>query len=426
MIQAYRILTLILYPFLFFFLFYRMLIKKEDPERFKEKILISHFDVKKKNGSKLFWFHAASIGEFKSIIPIIEQLNNNNDKLDILITTTTFSSGKLAKIELKKFNNVEHRYFPFDISFLIEKFLLQWKPDRILIVDSEIWPNLILKAKQLNIPIALINARITLKSFRRWIKFLGVAKKIFGVFDLCICCNSETKEFLRNFEARNVYFKGNIKLIGEIDPKKIKNNNEHILLKKKFWLAASTHEEEEMFCLKTHIELKRKFNEIITIIAPRHIDRANKISNLSKKLGLSVQILRENESILDNKEIIIINYFGALNNYFKHAKSVFMGKSMIQKLKSEGGQNPLEAAKLRCKIYHGPYIYNFEDIYKILENNNLSKEIKNFKELSYNLSLDLDNHQQKSEISNQIKELGEKTLIDTMKLINNFIYDKNN
>ena len=421
MIKAYRILTLFLYPFLFMFLFYRMLIQKEDPKRFKEKILSSSFNVKRRNNSKLFWFHAASIGEFKSIIPIIEQLRNKNQNLDFLITTTTLSSGNLAKNELKRLKNVEHRYFPFDVSFLIEKFLNQWKPDRILIVDSEIWPNLILKAKQFKIPVALINARLTTKSFNRWMKFSKTAKKIFGVFDLCLCCNSETKSFLKNFDARNIHFKGNIKFIGEIDPKKIKNYNEVFLQKNRFWLAASTHEGEEIFCLKTHLELKKQFEDIKTIIVPRHIVRVDKISNLSQNFNLSFQILNENESILENKEIIIINHFGVLNNYFKYAKSVFMGKSMIKKLKYEGGQNPLEAAKLQCKVYHGPYVNNFDEIYKILETNNLSKKIYNFQELSQYLAFDLKNPYQKSEISNKLKDLGHTTFLDTMKLINNFV-----
>ncbi len=425
MIRAYRILTLILYPFLFLFLFYRILIKKEDPKRFKEKILSSHFNIKKKNNSKLIWFHAASIGELKSIIPIIEQLNNKNENLNFLITTTTLSSGRLAENDLKRFNNIEHRYFPFDISFLIGKFLNQWKPDRIFIVDSEIWPNLILKAKQFKIPIALINARITARSFNRWMSFLETAKKIFGVFDLCLCCNSETKSFLKSLNARNIHFKGNIKLIGDINPKEIKNNNERFLQKNRFWLAASTHEGEEIFCLNTHIKLKKRFKDIKTIIVPRHVFRVNKIRILIQKLKLSFQILNENESILENKEIIIINHFGVLNNYFKYAKSVYMGKSMIKRLKSEGGQNPLEAAKLQCKIYHGPYVYNFDDIYKILEANNLSKKINNSEELSHDLALDLENPYKKSEISNIIKNLGQTTLIDTMRLIENFLYNDN-
>lgn len=179
MIITYKVLTTILYPIFFLFLYIRTFFKKEDPYRFKEKILISHFNVKKESRAKLIWFHAASIGELKSIIPIIEQLNTKDNNLNFLITTTTFSSGNLAKIELEKFTNVLHRYFPVDVPFLIDEFLRLWGPNKIFLVDSEIWPNLILSANQLKIPIALINARLTSKSFNRWMSFPNIAKKNF-------------------------------------------------------------------------------------------------------------------------------------------------------------------------------------------------------------------------------------------------------
>ena len=136
MIFAYRVLTAILYPFLILLIYCRKILKKEDPVRFKEKFLISHFNIRKRNKNKLIWFHAASIGEFKSIIPIINQLNTSHKNFQFLITTTTLSSGNLANIILKKFNNVEHRFFPMDIEFLIDNFMYLWKPDRIFLVDS--------------------------------------------------------------------------------------------------------------------------------------------------------------------------------------------------------------------------------------------------------------------------------------------------
>ena len=177
--------------------------------------------------------------------------------------------------------------------------------------------------------------------------------------------------------------------------------------------------------MQTHINLKKKLKDIVTIIAPRHIDRSKQIRYLSEKLQLETQILDKNDNILQNKEIIIINHFGALKKYFKYAKSVFIGKSMVRKLISDGGQNPIEAAKLNCKVYHGPYVYNFEEIYEILKKNNISKEIHNSKELSDNLITDLENfYVQDKNISNSIKMLSEKTLIETMKIVGDFInYD---
>ena len=425
MILAYRVFTTIIYPLLYIFIYYRKIIKKEDPKRFKEKILASHFNVSKKKESQLIWFHAASIGEFKSILPLIENLNNNKN-IKFLITTTTLSSGNLATEILKKFNNVEHRYFPLDVNFLIERFLKLWSPDKILLVDSEIWPNLILNAKRHRVPIALINARLTTKSFKRWMIFPNAAKKIFGVFDLFICSNSETKNNLERLNLKNVHYNGNMKLFNIPNENNIKDINENFLIDKRFWLAASTHKDEDMFCLKTHLKLKKKFKDIITIIAPRHIDRAGRIEALSKELNLNTQILNKYEHIQKNKEIIIINFFGALTNYFKYAKSVFIGKSIIKKYIDVGGQNPIEAAKLNCKIYHGPYVYNFKEIYDILKKYDISKEIKDDTELSNLLSSDLEDpiKEKNRKISESINNLGEKTFTETIKLLKNFLHNE--
>ncbi len=425
MILIYRIFTNLIYPFLFLFIYYRKMAGKEDPIRFKEKLFISCFNIKKKENSKLFWFHAASIGEFKSIIPIINKLNENHKNLKFLITTTTLSSGNLAKVELKKITNAEHRYFPFDINFLIKKFIQLWQPDRVFLVDSEIWPNLILAANEYKIPIALLNGRLTLKSSKRWMLFPNTAEFIFRKLNLCLCSNLETKNFLERLNVRKVYYKGNIKLIDKIDQKKIKNTNISYLSNKRFWFAASTHKEEEKFCLNVHIELKKKFNDIITIIAPRHIERTKKIQTLFKKSNFNTQILNHNEDIQEGKEIVIVNYFGAFNTFFKSAKSVFIGKSIIKSLKDDSGQNPIEAAKLNCKIYHGPYVYNFEDIYKHLANYNISEKIENHKELCEYLSVDLESpYKLKNKNTNPINDIGEKTLNDTMLIISNFLNDK--
>tara|TARA_B100001057_G_scaffold491240_1_gene581061 strand:- start:241 stop:1530 length:1290 start_codon:yes stop_codon:yes gene_type:complete len=424
MILAYRILSLIIYPGLIIYIYLRKIFGKEDSIRFKEKILISHFNVRRNLKNKLIWFHASSIGEFNSIIPIIEKLNKKKSKLDFLITTTTLSSGNLAKTKLKKFKNVQHRFFPLDVIFLIDAFLRLWKPDKIFLVDSEIWPNLILHAHKKGIPIALINARLTVRSFNKWIMFPKTAKKIFNSFDLCLSSNLETKKFLEKLNARNIYFKGNIKLINKVNFKNIKNINKKILSNKRFWIAASTHEEEEIFCLKTHLRIKQKYNDILTIIAPRHIERTQDIKSLSKKFNLEAQILNKGEPIMKKKEIIIINSFGVLQEYFKFSKSVFMGKSLIRKLKNDSGQNPIDAAKLKCKIYHGPFVYNFKEIYKILKKNNISKKIENYKELSANLISDLKSPIKKNNKSvSIINDLGQKTLNDTMENINNFIFN---
>jgi 3-deoxy-D-manno-octulosonic-acid transferase len=424
MILIYRVLANLSFPILLILIFFRKILKKEHKKRYKEKIYPSYFNVIRKKNSKLIWFHAASIGEFQSILPIIKELNKNKD-IEFLITTVTLSSSNLAEEEFKKFNNIHHRFFPFDVGFIIDKFLYSWKPNIIFLVDSEIWPNLILKANDKKIPIALINARITSKTFKRWMMFSSSAKRIFGLFSLSLTANLETKDYLLQFNVKNVFYSGNIKLINNLNRDSLKNLNEKFLLNKRFWFAASTHKGEDAFCLKTHIELKQRYKDLVTIIAPRHIDRVRDIKSLCESFNLSSQILNKNEIISNNKEIIIINSYGVLQNYFKYAKSVFIGKSIIKKLENVGGQNPIDAAKLGCKIYHGPYVYNFKEIYKILENNNVAKKIMNSTELCNNLIKDLSTPAKKdNQIPNLINSLGQKTLTDTMKIINNFLLNE--
>ncbi len=421
MILLYRILTITIYPFLYIFLIIRVITKKEDPKRYKEKFFVNSFNFNKSKDKKLLWFHAASLGEFKSIIPIIKEIKLKRVDSEILVTTNTLSSSILAQKELKKFNYFQHRFMPFDINYLIEHFLNGWKPEKIFLVDSEIWPNLILKAKKKKIPLALINARLTRRSFERWSIFNKTAKKIFSIFDLSLCANKETEFFIKKFNGKNVRYEGNLKLVDEIDKKELKNINSNALSNSRFWVAASTHKEEDVLCLKTHIELKKKFRDIITIIIPRHIDRVKKIKDLSLNFDLKTQILKDDEKFQENAEIIIINSFGVMQTYFQYAKSVFIGKSTIERLKEEGGQNPIDAAKLGCKIYHGPYVYNFQEVYELLKKNKISQKINSYFDLTKYLALDLKDHKKKNYSYNQIKDLEKNLLNRIMKVVEEFL-----
>ena len=425
MIFLYRIISSFLYPLLVVLIFLRKYLDKEHIKRYKEKIFISSFNVNRKLNTELIWFHAASVGELKSILPIINQLEKDKNNFEYLITTTTLSSSKIAENQIKNFKNIHHRFFPLDVSFLIKAFLVKWQPKVLFLVDSEIWPNLILLCKQKKIPVALINARITAKSFNRWMFFPKTAKYIFNSFRLCLTSNQETKNFLNKLNVENVHYCGNIKLIDNINIEKITGLNEKLLKNSKFWLAVSTHNGEENFCLDTHIYLKKKISNVITVIAPRHIDRVEKIKKLCIKLNLNTQVLNKDDDILPDKEIILINSFNSLLEFYKYSKSVFIGKSLLKRFKNKGGQNPIEAAKLGCKIYHGPFVYNFEEIYEILKINNISQEIINPENFSKNLFNDLNNFEKNIEKSSSLlNDLGNQTLEMTIKNINRLLEDE--
>ena len=239
----------------------------------------------------------------------------------------------------------------------------------------------------------------------------GFANEIFNTFNLCLASSNESKTYLDILNARNVKFFGNLKFSTSINFKNVNTKNNLSLKKNKFWCAASTHKGEEIFCLKTHLILKKKLKKITTIIIPRHIHRSYKIESLCRKYNLSSQLLNRNEIIDSKKEVIIINSFGVLLKYFKEANSVFIGKSILKHFKSVGGQNPIEAAKLGCKIYHGPFIYNFADIYKLLKKYKICEMVSNERELSKKLIKDFKRIKPKGNIKIKIiNDLGEKIL----------------
>ena len=416
MLLAYRILTFLLYPFFIIIIYLRKFYNKEDKLRYKEKIFISEFSSNNFK-KKCIWIHGASIGEIKSIFPIVDKLNNN--KFNFLITTTTLSAGNLVIKKYKNNSNIQHQYFPLDVKFLIKKFLDVWNPKLVIFVDSEIWPNLILELKKRKIKLALINGRITKKTFGRWFFFSNSAKKIFNSFDLCLASSRDSKKYLKKLNAKNLKYIGNLKFSGSINLNKIQNRNKNILNKTKNWCAVSTHSSEEIFCLKTHMLVKKKYEQLITIIIPRHINRANKIKRICDRFHLSSQILNGEQKILKNKEIIIINSFGMVPKFLKYSKSVLMGKSISEKFKDSGGQNPIEAAKLGCKVYHGSNINNFKEIYKLLNDYKISEIIKNETELSKKIISDLNNSKiYKNKKIKTINNLGNTILRKSLNEIN--------
>ncbi len=424
MIQTYRLISLILYPLLIFIIYLRKIFNKEDKIRFKEKLFFSSFLNNFDDRKKLIWFHAASIGEVQSIIPIINQLVKK-DKFNFLITTITLSSGKFIKEEFKSNKNVEHRYLPLDINFLIKKFISTWSPYAVFFVDSEIWPNLILNLKNKGVPISIINGRLTKKSFQRWKILSKLAYKIFSKFDLILTSNTESKNYFEKLGGKNIYHFGNIKYSNKINFTEKININENILNNKIVWCATSTHNNEEEFCIKTHIKVKEKIVNFLTILIPRHIERSDQIEKLCLKNKLKTQIINKGDSILNNTEIVIINSFGVLPEYLKHARSAFIGKSLLKKLKNDGGQNPILAAQMGCKIYHGPYVSNFADIYKFLKDKNLSKEIITVDDLSRNLISDFKVKKDLNQSKELFDNIGDTILKKTFNEIDNFLNYEN-
>ena len=369
MIIIYKILI----NFVFFFspiiIIFRIFKGKEDTSRFKEKI---GFFSKKRNKGKLIWFHGASVGEIQSIIPLIEKFEKNKEIKQILITSNTVSSSLIIKnLRLKK---TIHQFFPIDCNFISKKFLNYWEPSKVFFIDSEIWPNTINNLFKKNIPIFLLNGRITKKSYNRWKIFSSFAKSIFSKFNSCLSSNIETKQYLKKLGAKNIKLIGNLKFSqSENEKNNLDKNLINLINSKKTWCASSTHYNEEEFCGKAHIRLKKKFKNLLTIIIPRHINRIDSIKTQLNNLNLKVHLDEPRRRVNPNTDIYLVNSYGKTKLFYKACKNIFLGGSLIM----HGGQNPLEATRYGCKILHGPNVSNFKEIYKFLGKKNLSRKITN-------------------------------------------------
>jgi len=413
MFFIYRILTNLILLFSPIIILIRLLKKKEHLIRFKEKFGIY---TKKKSTGKLIWFHGASVGEILSIIPLVEKLEKKSDIKQILVTSNTLSSSKiLSNLKLKK---TIHQFFPIDTNHHTNKFLDYWRPSVAIFIDSEIWPNMINNVKKRSVSLILMNARITDKSFKRWKIFNSSANDIFQKFDVCLCSNLKSKNFLKFLGAKKIKYIGNLKFTQtENNKTNLSKNINNFFLTKKIWCASSTHHKEERICAEAHKKLKIKYKNLLTIIIPRHIHRTEEIIREIKKLDLKIHIHDSKIKIDSSTDIYLVNSFGKTRSFFKICKTVFLGGSIIQ----HGGQNPLEAARYGCEILHGPHVWNFDEIYTLLKKYKMSNKILNSSQLALKVDKAFNNKNNSKKLELNIKRLGNKILNSTLDEVNFYI-----
>ena len=414
MISVYRLLMNLAVIFSPLIILIRLIKKKEDPIRYKEKF--TFFSKKRKKGN-LVWFHGASVGELISVIPLIEKLEKNKNIKQILVTTSTLSSSKI----FNKFKLIKtvHQFFPVDTNYLSKKFLKYWKPNLAIFIDSEIWPNMLTNLKKKTINHILLNARITKRSFKRWSILGSFSENLFKGFNYTYPQNDETKKYLKYFQVKKIKKIGNLKFSESTfdSNKSINLGLRKFLDNKKYWCAASTHEGEEIVAANVHLNLQKKLNNIITIIIPRNIDRTQTIVNEFSKLGIKTHVHSMNKKIPKNTQIYIVDTYGETKAFFKICKVVFLGKSLT----GQGGQNPLEAARYNCNIVHGPKISNFYEIYKLLGKNKISFKINSQNQLIKKINELFKKDIRSNYIGSKINVMGDKILNKTLIEIKKFV-----
>lgn len=404
---VYYSLSLLIHPFLFLYLKFRVLKKKEHSEKYKEKLGYTKYQ----NNKNVIWFHVSSLGEIKSIHSLINHYQKNK-KIKILITSVTLSSYEYFK---KNFNteNTFHQFAPLDTPIIVNRFLKNWQPKLSIFVESELWPNMIFQSHK-NSKLILLNCRISPRSFKKWKLLKKFFFKLMSNFQIIMPQSSEAKNFLEYFNLNNIKYTGNLKFTN------LEKKNPNIVRIEKginSWAAMSVHFNEINQIIDTHLELGKKIDTLTTFMIPRHLDRINNVLNLINKKKIKYQRISENNYVKKFNGIVVVDKFGIAEDIFNSVNTVFLGGSLI----NHGGQNPIEPILYNCKVITGSYYFNFTEIYDYLIKKNLVTVVKDKKELIKNLFYELNNHEERNQ-NLLFYESGDRILKSTIELIDNYIY----
>jgi 3-deoxy-D-manno-octulosonic-acid transferase len=348
----YRAVTMAAAPLIRRYLSGRAARGREDPARIHERY--GEASIARPDG-QVIWIHGASVGEALSMLSLIERLVSENPTLNILMTTGTVTSAKLLAERAPA--KVIHQYVPLDRIAWVRRFLDHWRPDAVLWVESEFWPNLLCCIGDRKIPAVLINARISARSFKQWRRARWVIRRLLGNFDLCLAQTEMDADRLRRLGATQVKCLGNLKFSALPLPadEAALGKLRKMIGDRPAWLAASTHPGEEAIIAAAHNILRNSHPEAIAIIVPRHPARGTDIAAELRRLGSIVGLASAGQQPTAGMEIYIADSMGELGLYFRLARAAFMGGSLVP----HGGQNLLEAAHLECPVIHGPHMANF-------------------------------------------------------------------
>lgn len=392
MLLFYRYLTLVLGPLLSGLLFWRQINGKEDPERIDErKGIASSPRPSKPPSNKLIWIHAASVGEAQSALILIDALLAKHNTVHFLVTTGTRTSAALMTEKLPA--HCTHQFYPLDHPRWVDRFLNHWRPDLIFWMESELWPNMLSAIQSRNIPAALINARLSERSFKNWKRFPSAAKKILSTFETILAQTQTEADYFRALGADQVVVTDNLKYSASPLPH---NEDDLKALKtdRPVWLYASSHAGEEELATHAHLTLKEHFPDLLTIIVPRHPERAEGILDSLKNFDLTITRRGHSTELSPRKrgsqkndkkipgqaeeyslfeketDIYLADTLGELGLFYRLAPLCVVGRCFSDD--GGGGHNPIEPALLGCATLHGPHIQNLSAIYDEMDDHGVA------------------------------------------------------
>ncbi|MGD1471386.1 lipid IV(A) 3-deoxy-D-manno-octulosonic acid transferase [Vibrio harveyi] len=355
----YTLLLTIASPFLLFGLYKSKPNKPKFGQRWKE-----HFGITPKltSDEKPIWIHAVSVGESIAATPFIKALKEQNPDQPILVTTTTSTGAEqIAKLG----DLVEHRYMPIDFAFAVKRFLKTTQPKKMLIIETELWPNTLNEVHKTGIPISVVNARLSEKSCSNYAK----VQPLFNVIEPCltkVLCQNQTDA--DRFESLGVSKEklavtGSIKFdiqISDDVKEKSKILRQELGQNRPVWIAASTHKGEDEQVLAAHKRVLESHPDALLILVPRHPERFDDMYDLCQQQGFETVRRTTLENVANSTQVYLGDTMGEMLLLLGAADICFMGGSLVGD--KVGGHNVLEPAILKKVVITGPSYFNFKDI----------------------------------------------------------------
>lgn len=397
----YRLLSTLFSPLIFLFLLIRLAKGKEDKSRFKERL---GFATQQRPNARLVWLHAVSIGEVNSCFVLVSELIKSTNT-SILITTTTLTSAQIVAEKLPQFHGrVTHQFLPIDVPFCVKKFLSFWQPCIAIFMESEIWPSMLYELEKRGSKSFLVNARMSEKSFRKWSFVKKIGCNIFDFFTAIFVQKEADKKLFSALTNREVLFCGNLKSQAEmrVDENEVQKLKSQIGARR-FWLASNSHKGEEEIVIAIHKSLKQKFPDLLTILVPRHPNRADEIAQLLTDINFAQR--SHNQPITNSMELYLADTLGELGIFYRLANFTFLGGSFVD----VGGHNPYEPAKLGCAVISGKKVFNAKEIFEKLERKNACVMVDSAAQLEEKITEFLQNPTSAQAVSIKASKLIENT-----------------
>ena len=340
-----------------------------------------------RSGDGLIWVHAVSVGELLAVAPLVERMLQEWPDKAVLITNTTPTGSEQTQ---KLFGDrVEHTWFPFDAPLVTGAFLRHWSPQLVVMVETEIWPNIMASAREQGIPVALVNARLSARSARGYARLGEFTRQTLKGFSLIAAqSKSDDRRFRRiGADPDAMQVVGSIKFDIDLAARRgqlevIKSELGSDIKSRPLWAAASTHPGEEQLVIDAYQALRQRGIATRLLLAPRHPNRTGDIIKLLEKAGLSYQRRSERVAINVDTDVLIIDTLGELSAFLGLADAAFIGGSLVPR----GGHNPIEAAAWGCAVITGPHVINFATIVRDMERGGAIRVVVDQEELADRLA----------------------------------------